>query len=127
MQFNRYKYQQYPLWTLLPFLAKEGKLTDAQAKFLAPCRPYEELYDIEADPHETINLADSEDYQGALKDLRARLDNWIETYGDQGAIPEDPAVIAQQAEDMYNKNLNSDTHDLEPEEYIKVWKEKLLS
>ena len=65
MQFNRYKHQQYPLWTLLPVLAKEGKLTDAQAKFLAPYRPYEELYDLQADPHEIDNLADSPDHRDA--------------------------------------------------------------
>jgi uncharacterized sulfatase len=126
MQFNRYKYQQYPLWTLLPLLAKEGKLTDAQAKFLAPCRPYEELYDLQKDPHEVDNLADSEDHQDVLKDLGARLENWIETYGDQGAIPEDPAAIAAQAADMHTKNLDSDTHDLSPEEYMKIWEKKLM-
>ena len=132
MQFNGYKYQQYPLWTLLPLLAREGKLTDAQSKFLAPSRPYEELYDLQSDPHELNDLAKSEDHHDVLKDLSARLDNWTETYGDQGAIPEDPAIIAEQAEDMYAKHLarmkneHGVEHELTPEEYMKVWEKKLM-
>lgn len=132
MQFNRYKHQQYPLWTLLPVLGKQGKLTDAQAKFLAPYRPSEELYDLQADPHEIDNLADSDDHQNALADLRARLDNWIETYGDRGAVPEDPAVLAAQAEDMHAKNNAQMQADhgspwpLAPEEYVAMWEKRLL-
>ncbi|MCY3682199.1 MAG: DUF4976 domain-containing protein, partial [Gemmatimonadetes bacterium] len=116
----------YPLWTLLPLLGKEGKLTEAQAKFLASYRPYEELYDLQADPHEVENLAESEDHQNVLNDLSARLDNWIETYGDQGEIPEDPEVIAAQAEDMYDKHRSAPDSQLSPEEYIKTWEQKLL-
>ena len=132
MQFNRYKHQQYPLWTLLPVLAKEGKLTDAQAKFLAPYRPYEELYDLQADPHEIDNLADSPDHRDALTDLRTRLDNWIETFDSHGAVPEDPAVIAAQAEDMHAKNhaqMHADHGNpwpVSPEEYVAMWERKLL-
>ncbi len=132
MQFNGYKYQQYPLWTLLPQLDKEGKLTDAQKKFLSPFRPYEELYDLKKDPHELNNLAESTDHQHILTDLGKRLDHWIETYKDQGAISEDPARIAEYAQDMHSKNQSrmenqhGITQPVSPEEYIQIWEKRLL-
>jgi N-sulfoglucosamine sulfohydrolase len=132
MQFNGYKYQQYPLWTLLPLLAKEGQLTDAQTKFLAPSRPYEELYDLQADPHELNNLAESAEHQTILNDLSRRLDDWIETYKDQGAVPEDPASIAEYALDMHSRNQSrmenqhGITKPVSPEEYIEIWEKRLL-
>jgi len=131
MQFNGYKKQQYPLWTLAPMLQAEGKLTPAQEKFLAPCRPYEELYDLEADPYELENLASSPDHRPELDDLRLKLDDWIETYGDRGAIPEDPADIAIEARKMHEnhvarmatKNLPPDVTD---KDFIAWWEQRLL-
>ena len=38
-------------------LHEEGKLNKVQSRFLNPERPAEELYDLRADPYETINLA----------------------------------------------------------------------
>lgn len=132
MQFNGYKYQQYPLWTLLPLLAKEGKLTEGQKNFLAPSRPYEELYDLQTDPHELNNLADSPDHQTTRTDLREKLDQWITTYKDQGETPENPARIAEYAKDMHDRNLtrleaqHGITAPVTPEEYIKIWEQRLL-
>jgi N-sulfoglucosamine sulfohydrolase len=132
MQFNGYKYQQYPLWTLLPLLAKEGKLTEAQTKFLAPSRPYEELYDLNKDPHELKNIAGSSNHQDIMINLSARLDDWIETYKDQGAIPESPADIAAYAQDMHGRNASrmENQHGISrpvsPEEYNEIWKKRLL-
>ncbi len=131
MQFNGYKKQQYPLWTLAPVLQAEGNLTPEQEKFLAPCRPYEELYDLETDPYELTNLAVSPNHKSELDDLRSKLDEWIETYGDMGAIPEDPAVIADEAHKMYEnhtirmaaKNLPPDVTD---NAFIEWWEQHLL-
>ena len=50
MQFNGYKKQQYPLWSLMPLLSARGELTPAQQHFTQQTRPVEELYDLEADP-----------------------------------------------------------------------------
>lgn len=66
-----------------------GKLTGPQAFFFTKDRPAEELYDTEADPHEIRNLAGDPQHQATLKRLRAVLDDWIKTTGDQGAIPEE--------------------------------------
>lgn len=39
-------------------------------------RPAEELYDLENDPDEIVNLAKNEAYLGVLEQLRARLEDW---------------------------------------------------
>jgi len=66
----------------------EGKLNGAQKLFFAPTKPREELYDVDADPHEIHNLADSPKHQAVLKELRAALDKWIDETHDLGAVPE---------------------------------------
>ncbi len=72
-QQNRYKERQYPVLQLLKDLHAEGKLTPEQELFMAPRRPAEELYDLQADPHEVKNLANSPEHQAVLKDMRAKL------------------------------------------------------
>ena len=67
---------------------REGTLTDTQALLLRDVRPVEELYDLNADPHEINNLAANPEYAAKLKELRGRLDHWMETSGDQGQKPE---------------------------------------
>ena len=48
-------------------------------------RPYEELYDLENDPYEMNNLADSSSYHKELcLKLGKVLDNWMEQQGDEG-------------------------------------------
>jgi len=86
LAFNEYKTQQYPVWTLLPKLFAEGKLTPVQAALCQPAMPEEELYDLQADPYEINNLAKSGDpaHQAALKNLRGVLTKWIEDTNDQG-------------------------------------------
>ena len=86
LAFNEYKTQQYPVWTLLPKLHAEGKLTPAQDCMCQPTMPEEELYDMENDPWELHNLAKSDkpDHQEAIKRLRGVLEKWIEDTNDQG-------------------------------------------
>lgn len=83
---NEYKGRQYPLWTLLPQLYAEGKLTPAQAALCQPTMPAEELYDLQTDPHQLHNLASASDpaHQAARERLRAVLEKWIEETQDQG-------------------------------------------
>jgi uncharacterized sulfatase len=63
-------------------------LTPAQRLFLASTKPSEELYDLQHDPHEILNLAADESYAGDLVRLRDALDQWQQTYGDLGLMPE---------------------------------------
>jgi arylsulfatase A-like enzyme len=67
-----------------------GELDEVQARFVGDDRPAEELYDLEADPHETTNLVHSteREHQEALAELRHHLDRWIVETDDQGRFPE---------------------------------------
>ena len=91
-QMNRYKEASYPVLRLMRRLHKHGKLTPAQAHFMASTRPEEELYDLRQDPHEVINLAHESQYSGTLAKLRGILDRWIRETSDRGETPEDPAI-----------------------------------
>ncbi len=84
--------RQYPVWNLLKTLNAEGKLTPVQAVLCAPTMPEEELYDLQADPDEVANLANSKDYHAVLVRLRAALERWIEDTRDQGRELEPPEV-----------------------------------
>jgi len=63
-------------------------MTTAQRAVVAQSKTAEELYDIVADPHETVNLAGDPRFDSDLQRLRDALDAWTENYGDLGAIPE---------------------------------------
>lgn len=88
MQPNAYKETEYPMWNLLKELNRQGKLTPAQALFVAPTKPAEELYDLQADPHELNNLATSAHYRKTTEKMRAILDAWVQKTNDQGQYPE---------------------------------------
>lgn len=63
---------------------RPGILTALQRSIVAAEKPAEELYDIAADPHETVNLIDSTEHEEILDGLRAELDAWEEQYTDLG-------------------------------------------
>ena len=86
LAFNEYKTQQYPVWSLLPKLHAEGKLTPVQDFMCQSTMPDEELYDLQNDPWELNNLArsDKPEVKEALTRLRGVLEKWIEDTDDQG-------------------------------------------
>ena len=94
LQANNYKEKQYPLWSLLPKLLAEGKLTPEQAVLCAPTMPPEELYDLRTDPHQVRNLAASAEHREPLVRLRTVLEKWIEETGDQGRELEPADIVA---------------------------------
>ncbi|MFM1903096.1 MAG: hypothetical protein RLZZ440_996 [Planctomycetota bacterium] len=58
-------------------------------------RPAEELYDLEADPLETRNLAGEPGVADAQRRLSAALDGWMEQQGDRGMATELEALDHQ--------------------------------
>jgi len=48
----------------------------------------EELYDLEQDPHETVNLAGDPKYADELQYHREILEEWIKKTDDAGQYPE---------------------------------------
>ncbi len=69
-------------------LYDEGKLNEAQNTAFAPTRAPEELYDLQSDPFETINLADDPRYADELKTLQRALYEQMVDSGDLGLVPE---------------------------------------
>ena len=51
-------------------------------------KPVEELYDLNSDPWEFVNLAGDENYNAQLEKMRKALADWQEEFGDMGSIPE---------------------------------------
>ena len=90
---------RFPTWKDLRRLASEeaeqrgrgelpDRLTPLQRRFVAPGKPAEELYDILADPHETVDLAGDPAFAEDLARLRDILDEWEDEYPDFGLLPE---------------------------------------
>ena len=66
---------------------QEGKCNAVQSRFWQT-KPTEELYDVEADPHNVHNLADDPAYAGVLKKMRAAVQEWTRSNRDAGFLPE---------------------------------------
>ena len=65
-----------------------GELNAAQSLFWQT-KPYEELYDLQEDPDEVNNLANSPDHQAVLNELRKAHEEWVFDVKDVGFLPED--------------------------------------
>jgi arylsulfatase A-like enzyme len=93
MQPNPYKEKEYPTWNLVKQLHREGKLNDVQSLFAAGHKPVEELYDLQADPHEVRNLAAEGSQRSRLLAMRKLVDDWMVETRDRGGVMEDPVAI----------------------------------
>jgi len=80
----RYKMLAYVEWREL---YHAGKLNDVQRQFFEP-RAAEALYDIEADPHETKNLATEPAFAEITAQLRNRLQAIVKGLPDLSMYPE---------------------------------------
>lgn len=87
LQPNNYR-DHKPCMIALREAEVAGQFDATQKLILAPTRPPEELYDVQADPWEIRNLAADPAYAATLAELGARLDLWMEQTGDHGRIPE---------------------------------------
>lgn len=66
----------------------DGRLSGPQKLFFAKTKPREELYDLDADPHEVRNLAGVPEHAAKLGELRGVLDAWMAETKDLGGVPE---------------------------------------
>jgi hypothetical protein len=85
---------RHPIMQELWRLKAADELNEEQQLLMADSRPPEELYDTENDPFEMNNLADKPEYAETLGRMRGALDDWRQTYGDKGEIPE-AEMVAQ--------------------------------
>jgi N-sulfoglucosamine sulfohydrolase len=70
----------------------DGKLNSTQKLFFSATKPPEELYDVNADPHEVRNLAADPKFTPVLKEMRAALERWMTETRDLGAVSEEELV-----------------------------------
>jgi N-sulfoglucosamine sulfohydrolase len=84
-----------------------GALSGEVARMMASSKAAEELYDLEADPHEIENLADSLDHRSILERLRAAHVSWMFDTRDTGLLPE-PIMIEESGEGSANTILRGD-------------------
>lgn len=57
-------------------LNEKGELNELQAKFFAPTKEKEKLYDLKSDPFETINLVNDPNYASVLTKMKSYDDDW---------------------------------------------------
>lgn len=75
-------------------LAEEGRLTDVQALPYGP-RVSEELYDLDQDPNELVNLAADPAFRSVLESKRAYLDAWLKDTDDKAQYPRSAAAMKE--------------------------------
>lgn len=84
----------WPQFIKLRQLYERGALTPAQAAPYGP-RPAEELYDLQSDPHEVVNLAGNPAFSDELNRMRSALGAWIEDTDDKGQYPRSKAALRE--------------------------------
>ncbi len=93
----------------LKTMYENGELNEIQSRFASDERPAEELYDLQADPHETKNLVHSYKREHAIELAKHRdiLYKWIIETDDKGRFPETnealKAVLDRWGEKAVNK------------------------
>lgn len=113
-QFGHYKEFYYPMIHLTRVLQKRGQLNDLQSLILAETKPDEELYNIIADPEETVNLAQNEENNKLLEFFRKKLKTWEQATGDD--------KLELEPEEFMDGFLKK-----RDEKYAPLWKERGIS
>ncbi len=94
---------------ILRGLHKEGKLNEQQSRPFVSRRPPEELYDLQSDPHELVNLAKAPKHRDRLAAMRKVLHQRMTETRDMGLIPE-PILedVGREAGNKYLAFLDND-------------------
>ncbi|MCA9036551.1 MAG: sulfatase-like hydrolase/transferase [Planctomycetaceae bacterium] len=82
-------------------LLADGTLKPESAQFFQAPRAPEELYDLQNDPWELHNLADSPAHRESLQRLRSECDRWQLESGDAHLLPE--SLLAQEEDQIGNR------------------------
>jgi N-sulfoglucosamine sulfohydrolase len=86
---------QQPMMAEMIRLRDAGRLSELQMRWFRPKGVREELYDLDADPHQFHNLADRPEHAAKLLELRTALDDWANRYGDLGDLSEREMIERQ--------------------------------
>jgi len=88
-------------------LYREGKLDEMQSRFWEG-KPVEELYDVNADPHNVKNLALDPAYKAVMERMRKANSEWIHESVDVGFIPEAMFEALAQDQTLYEYARSGD-------------------
>jgi arylsulfatase A-like enzyme len=80
--------KQMPMMQKMREMFVAGELNATQSQWFNASKPTEELYDLQNDPNELINLLDKPELQDTLVHLRTVLNNWIKETNDLGETSE---------------------------------------
>lgn len=80
-----------PCYNTISILDNYNKLNEIEKILVNPLPP-EELYDIEMDPYEIINLAYKKEFEQVRKKMEDILLRWIEEIDDKGFYPDSPEI-----------------------------------
>jgi uncharacterized sulfatase len=87
-----YKKSNHPIYHLIDILAERDQLNPVQKNLVMPM-PEEELYDVQRDPYEVMNLAADPEYAGPLAEMRSALAAWQARTTDWGLVEDSPALV----------------------------------
>jgi N-sulfoglucosamine sulfohydrolase len=105
MQHSDYS-ERTPTRQELRRLAAEGKLSGPQALLVSPTKPPEELYDVQDDPYEIRNLADSADRQAVFERMRGVHRQWMLDTHDTGFLREAEMYLRSEGRPPYETVRN---------------------
>jgi arylsulfatase A-like enzyme len=89
-----------------------GDVDEAQSHFWRE-KPAEELYDLETDPDEVVNLAASPEHAEILAEMRAAHEAWVREVGDVGFLPEAEIHARSKGSTPYELGRDPSRYDLE--------------
>ena len=87
-----YRRATHPIYHLLNIMAEKNLLTPVQSQLLKPLAE-EELYDLENDPYETVNLIGNREFDAVYKELKDRMMQWSESSKDKGLEKDSNAIV----------------------------------
>ncbi|WP_299528601.1 sulfatase [Ulvibacterium sp.] len=128
---NNYRYKQlaYQEWRAMYAV---GELNKMQSAFFEPRQP-ELLFDVEADPFETVNLANQKGYEDVQDDMRQTLDAWVKGMPDLSFFPEhhliedaftDPVIFGKEEQQRIERYMAITDLSLSP--FVEV-KDQLIA
>ena len=89
---TQYRRASHPIYHLLNIMWEKGLLPPVQAKLLEPIAS-EELYDLENDPFEIVNLVGNPKFAAMRGRFERNLTDWIESSGDRGFEEDSDAIV----------------------------------
>jgi len=94
-------------------VAASGRLDFAQKAIWSVTKPLEELYDTQSDPHELVNLAETNDHAAVLNRMRKALRAWLLETRDTGFMPEAEMHIRCEGSTPHETAQSDESYPLE--------------